>query len=247
MASSPYDAVVRAANAVVAGEMRPVALGIRDGRIATLDADARAHGERQTCSYGTTRCCSRGWSTPTSTSTSRAAPSGKVSSPPPAPRSAGGVTTIVDMPLNSIPPTTSVDALHTKREAAAGQADVDVGFWGGAVPGNVADLAGLHGEGVFGFKCFLLPSGVEEFPELDGPGLQEAMAELARLDALLIVHAEDGTELLAESPTGRRYDTFLRSRPPRRSRSRSTGSSPWPPRQPVVRTSSTCPAPTHCR
>jgi allantoinase len=75
----------------------------------------------------------------------------------------GGVTTIIDMPLNSIPPTTSVDALQTKRAAAAGQAWVDVGFWGGAVPDNVGDLRPLHEAGVFGFKCFLLPSGVDEF------------------------------------------------------------------------------------
>ena len=93
---------------------------------------------------------------------------------------AGGVTTIVDMPLNSIPPTTTVAALEAKRAVAAGQAYVDVGFWGGAVPGNVADLAPLHDAGVFGFKCFLLDSGVEEFPHLtptelaDGDGRDRA-------------------------------------------------------------------------
>lgn len=77
---------------------------------------------------------------------------------------AGGVTTIIDMPLNSIPPTTTVEALKLKREVAGDQAFVDVGFWGGAVPGNTADLRPLHDEGVFGFKCFLLHSGVDEFP-----------------------------------------------------------------------------------
>ena len=77
---------------------------------------------------------------------------------------AGGVTTIVDMPLNSIPPTTTVARLEVKRAAAAGQAYVDVGFWGGAVPGNLADLRGLHEAGVFGFKCFLLDSGVDGVP-----------------------------------------------------------------------------------
>ncbi|HWM73473.1 MAG TPA: amidohydrolase family protein, partial [Nocardioides sp.] len=84
---------------------------------------------------------------------------------------AGGVTTIVDMPLNSIPPTTTLAGLEAKQAAAEGQTHVDVGFWGGAVPGNVADLEPLHAAGVFGFKCFLLPSGVEEFPELDAIGL----------------------------------------------------------------------------
>ena len=82
---------------------------------------------------------------------------------------AGGVTTIIDMPLNSIPPTVTVEALELKRAAARDQVFVDVGFWGGAIPGNTDQLRPLHDQGVFGFKCFLLPSGVDEFPEL-GPG-----------------------------------------------------------------------------
>ncbi len=80
---------------------------------------------------------------------------------------AGGVTTIVDMPLNSLPPTVSVAALAAKVRAAEGQCHVDVGFWGGAVPANVKELRALHEQGVYGFKCFLSPSGVEEFPSLD--------------------------------------------------------------------------------
>ena len=94
---------------------------------------------------------------------------------------AGGVTTIIDMPLNSIPPTTTVEGLKLKREVAEDQAFVDVGFWGGAVPGNKADLRPLHDEGVFGFKCFLLHSGVDEFPHLDaeetggGPGRAQVL------------------------------------------------------------------------
>ena len=113
---------------------------------------------------------------------------------------AGGVTTIVDMPLNSIPPTTTVAALEVKRAVAWSQAFVDVGFWGGAVPGNLDDLAPLHREGVFGFKCFTLDSGVEEFAPLDSDGLDLAMHELAGLDALLLVHAEDGAEIAAAPP-----------------------------------------------
>ncbi len=125
---------------------------------------------------------------------------------------AGGVTTIVDMPLNSIPPTTTVAALEEKRSVAQGQAYVDVGFWGGAVPGNTADLGGLHEAGVFGFKCFLLDSGVEEFPPLTGTGLAAAMAVTAELGALMIVHAEDG-ETIGECAHGVSYDGFLASRP----------------------------------
>lgn len=125
---------------------------------------------------------------------------------------AGGVTTIVDMPLNSIPPTTTVAALLEKQAAADGQVFVDVGFWGGAVPGNVPDLAPLHAAGVFGFKCFLLDSGVEEFPHLDAAGLAAAMAETARLGTLLLVHAEDG-EAIAPCDHGASYADFLASRP----------------------------------
>jgi allantoinase len=125
---------------------------------------------------------------------------------------AGGVTTIVDMPLNSIPPTTTVSALQEKRDAARDQVVVDVGFWGGAVPGNIADLAGLHEAGVLGFKCFLLDSGVEEFPHLPAADFATAMAETARLGALMIVHAEDG-EAIGECAHGAAYSGFLASRP----------------------------------
>ena len=89
---------------------------------------------------------------------------------------------------------------------------VDVGFWGGAVPDHLGDLADLHQGGVFGFKCFLADSGVEEFPPLDHDGFVAAMTETARLGALLIVHAED-PDLLAAPPAGPAYDGFLGSRP----------------------------------
>ncbi|WP_410617274.1 allantoinase AllB [Amycolatopsis sp. lyj-109] len=127
---------------------------------------------------------------------------------------AGGVTTIVDMPLNSLPPTVDVAALEVKRKAATGRVHVDVGFWGGAIPGNVGDLRGLHDAGVFGFKCFLLHSGVDEFPPLDPAGLDEALRELSSFDALMIVHAEDAHEIgEAPQPHGGRYVDFLHSRP----------------------------------
>ncbi|SEG84386.1 allantoinase [Nonomuraea solani] len=124
---------------------------------------------------------------------------------------AGGVTTIVDMPLNSLPPTVNVPALDAKRRAARGQCHVDVGFWGGAVPGNLKDLAPLHERGVFGFKCFLSPSGVEEFPPLTTSELREALTEIAGFGGLMVVHAEDPA-LLAE-PGGPTYGEFLASRP----------------------------------
>jgi allantoinase len=128
---------------------------------------------------------------------------------------AGGVTTIVDMPLNSIPPTTSTEALAAKRDAAEGQVHVDVGFWGGAVPESLGSLRELHEDGAFGFKAFLCPSGVDGFGAL-GPGqLRDAMAEIASFDGLLLVHAEDPAELV-EAPVGdpNAYATYLASRPP---------------------------------
>src|SRR5437660_9153705 len=103
---------------------------------------------------------------------------------------AGGMTTIVDMPLNSIPATTTLEALHAKLAAARGKLHVDVGFWGGVVPGNTNELAKLWDAGVVGFKSFLIHSGVDEFPNVTETDLREAMPELARLGAPLIVHAE---------------------------------------------------------
>jgi allantoinase len=132
---------------------------------------------------------------------------------------AGGVTTIVDMPLNSIPPTITPEALTEKRATAEGASHVDVGFWGGAVPSNLGRLGDLHAAGVFGFKCFLCPSGVEEFPALDLEQLRAAMAEIAAFDGLLIVHAElpgpieEATARLAGAdPLA--YRTYVASRPP---------------------------------
>jgi allantoinase len=125
---------------------------------------------------------------------------------------AGGVTTICDMPLNSLPPTVSVAALREKRAAAAGKCWVDVAFWGGAVPGNEASLAPMHEAGVVGFKCFLLDSGVPEFPPLDEAGLRSVLGALAAIDAVLIVHAEDAAEIKPAS--GRDFGSFVASRPP---------------------------------
>jgi allantoinase len=214
--AAELDAVLRARRAVVGGAERAAAIGILDGRIAVITAydelsaadevvladdevllpglvDTHVHVNEP----GRTEW--EGFATAT-----RAA-------------AAGGVTTIVDMPLNSIPATTTVEALEVKRAAAREQVHVDVGFWGGAVPDNLADLAGLHRAGVFGFKCFLLDSGVAEFPPLDPSQLHAAMAETARLGALMIVHAEDGA--LVTEASGLPYAGFLSSRPPAAERS----------------------------
>ncbi|MFE9799176.1 allantoinase AllB [Streptomyces goshikiensis] len=127
---------------------------------------------------------------------------------------AGGITTILDMPLNSLPPTTTVDHLRIKQDVARAKAHVDVGFWGGALPDNVKDLRPLHDAGVYGFKCFLSPSGVEEFPQLDQERLATSLAEITGFGGLLIVHAEDPHHLeSAPQNPGPKYADFLASRP----------------------------------
>ncbi|HEY0006821.1 MAG TPA: allantoinase AllB [Pyrinomonadaceae bacterium] len=134
---------------------------------------------------------------------------------------AGGVTTIVDMPLNSIPPTTTLRGFREKLAAVEGKCWVDVAFWGGVVPENFSELRELFAAGVVGFKCFLVHSGVDEFPNVTEADLRLAMPELERMGALLIVHAEvpepieEALVQEAQTPMSdpRQYETFLRSRP----------------------------------
>lgn len=134
---------------------------------------------------------------------------------------AGGVTTLVDMPLNSIPATTTREALQAKREAAHGKTRVDVGFWGGVVPGNAGELAGLLADGVLGFKAFLVPSGVDEFGHVGESDLREALPVLARHGAVLLTHAELPEPIEAAAGVWddagpselREYARYLRSRP----------------------------------
>jgi allantoinase len=135
---------------------------------------------------------------------------------------AGGITTLVDMPLNSIPATTSCAGLRAKIEAAEGKLQVDVGFWGGVVPGNTDELAGLLEGGVLGFKAFLVPSGVDEFGHVGEAELREALPVLARNAAVLLAHAElpgpiEAADVWAGAGTAelREYGRYLRSRPDR--------------------------------
>ena len=128
---------------------------------------------------------------------------------------AGGVTTLVDMPLNSIPATTSVAGLEAKLAAAAGQCEVDVAFWGGVVPGNAEDLTPLAARGVVGFKAFLSPSGVDEFEHVSERDLRAALPVLTALGLPLLMHAElpDALVPIERSADPRAYDTWLQSRP----------------------------------
>jgi allantoinase len=132
---------------------------------------------------------------------------------------AGGVTTLIEMPLNSIPATTTAAALREKVAAAAGKLWVDTGFWGGVVPGNPEELQALWNAGVFGFKCFLVPSGVNEFAHVTDADLRFALPRLAALGAPLLAHAElpepieKAVASLAKNASPRKYATWLAARP----------------------------------
>lgn len=127
---------------------------------------------------------------------------------------AGGVTTIVDMPLNSIPPTTTLGNFHEKLRAATGQCFVDTAFWGGVIPDNQLELRPMVRAGVAGFKCFLIHSGVDEFPHVSDTDLHAAMKQLQGTDSVLLFHAEREVQHpAAEKGDPHEYSTFLRSRP----------------------------------
>lgn len=228
------DLIVRARRAIVEGTVRPVVLGVHDGRIVwaeewTPEQPASGNGTdalgAEVVELADDEVLLPGLvdthvhvNEPGRTQWEGFASATRAAA-------AGGVTTIVDMPLNSIPSTVTLAALREKQDVARDQVRVDVGFWGGAVPDHLGDLEALHEAGVLGFKCFLADSGVEEFPHLDAEQFAAAMAETARLGALMIVHAEDADDLDAHAPavepgqtpaagvTPLSYEAFLASRP----------------------------------
>src|SRR6266704_3317555 len=185
-----FDLVIRAPRVISGHGEVAAAVGVREGSVAAVMALDRAAAARNVieldssvvlmpglvdshvhiCEPGNTEW--EGFATAT-----RAA-------------AAGGITTLVDMPLDTVPSTVSVAALEIKRRAAAGQCHVDVGFWGGVIPGNLGDLAPLHRAGVLGFKCFLTDSGSDDFPPVTAREMEDALGFLRDLDAPLLVHAE---------------------------------------------------------
>jgi len=209
--------VIRSQRVLTEGELRPASIAVQDGVIAAIagfeefgaDGDHHDFGEAVVMPglvdthvhiNEPGRAEWEGFATAT-----RAA-------------AAGGVTTLIEMPLNSIPATTTVEAFRAKVAAAEGRLAVDVGFWGGVVPGNTAELRALYEAGVFGFKCFLTPSGVPEFAAVGEPELREALPVLSSLGAVLLVHSElpgpieeEAAEVRGDDP--RRYSTWLKSRP----------------------------------
>jgi allantoinase len=207
--SEPYTLVVRSTRVVLPDGVREAAVVVRDDRIERIAEYGARLGATTDTDLGelallpglvdTHVHVNEGFATAT-----RAA-------------AAGGITTICDMPLSSVPEnwapvTTTVDALRVKAAAAAGQCAVDVALWGGAVPSNFSDLGPLSEAGVVGFKCFLVDSGVPGFPPLARDGLRSAMGALADSGIPMIVHAEDPAEV--HDPSGPGYDAFVASRPP---------------------------------
>ncbi|MFK8011744.1 MAG: allantoinase AllB [Marinicellaceae bacterium] len=127
---------------------------------------------------------------------------------------AGGITTVIDMPLNCIPVTTTLAAVHAKKKCLDDQIWVDIGFHGGVIPGNEKDLSEMIGVGIKSFKAFMIDSGVDEFPASDQMVLEKAMPILAQHNATLLVHAEiDNSEETFEVKDKSSYQEFLSSRP----------------------------------
>lgn len=207
-----FDLVVRAAAVLIDGEFQPAEIGVTGGVILAVGTD-RLEG-RLTVELADDAVLIPGLvdthvhiNEPGRTEWEGFASATRAAA-------AGGVTTVIDMPLNSIPATTTVAALELKRQAAR-QSVIDVGFWGGAVPDNLGQLETLWNAGVFGFKAFLSPSGVDEFEHLTEANLLIALKEIAGFGGLLIVHAEDPGVLEAHAAAGGTdYRRFVDSRPP---------------------------------
>jgi allantoinase len=205
------DLVVAAERAVVGGAVRAARVGVRAGRVAAVVPYGEELAARETVTLAADEVLLPGLVDTHVHVNEPGRTDWEGFASATAAAAAGGVTTILDMPLNSVPPTVDTAALAVKRAAARARVHVDVGFWGGAVPGNVADLRPLHEAGAFGVKAFLLDSGVPEFPPLDPAGLRAALAELATFDGLLIAHCEDPALVTGAGPD---YPGFLASRPP---------------------------------
>ena len=219
MSDTPNQLVFRSAHVVTPEGARDAAVWVKDGTIAAVRAFADVPAGVPVIECGDEyllpglvdthvhvndpgRADWEGWETATMAA------------------AAGGVTTLVDMPLNSIPAVTDEAAVWAKARAAAGRAQVDAAFWGGVVPGNADQLRGMWEAGVLGFKCFLSPSGVDEFTHVSEEDLRAAMPILRELGAPLLVHAESPAVLDAAAAAAlpgadpRGHAAWLASRPP---------------------------------
>jgi allantoinase len=207
------DRVLRADRVLVDGHLRPASVGITGGRIehiGPVDADCAA---AQDCRLPVHVVLLPGF-VDTHVHINEPGTDWEGFASATAAAVAGGITTLVDMPLDSDPVTTSVTALNAKKAAAEGNCHVDMGYWGGVVPDNLDRLAPLAQAGVRGFKCFLADSGNPRFPHLSPTQFRTAMGRIAELGSVLLVHAESHAVIDAgPRPAGRNYLSFLVSRP----------------------------------
>jgi allantoinase len=208
------DLVVRADRVLLAGSLGPAAVAVTDGMITAVDAVEAAYPASvpEVCappesvllpgfvdSHVHINDPGTDWEGFATASAAAAA---------------AGITTLVDMPLDCDPVTTSVEALALKQAAARDNCRVDVRFWAGAVPGNLEDLAALADAGACGFKCFLTDTGNPDFGHLTPQQFGRAMEQVAALDSVLLVHAESADVIdRCPRPSGERYGSFLASRP----------------------------------
>lgn len=209
-----FDLVIQASRAVCDGAEAARSIGIADGRIVAVEAAGSLAPARRVIQLGPDAVLLPGLvdshvhvCEPGNTEWEGFATATRAAA-------AGGITTLVDMPLDSVPATVSTGALQAKRAAAEGRCHVDVGFWAGVVPGNLGELAALHAAGVLGFKCFLADSGADDFPPVSVGQMEEALSILRGLGSPLLIHAESAEAAAAiGEASGRRYADYLASRP----------------------------------
>jgi allantoinase len=208
------DVLLHAHLAVIDGEVRPGSVGVVDGVIVVLDPETGASAHD--IWLPDTAVLLPGL-VDTHVHVNEPGTDWEGFASATAAAAAGGITMLVDMPLDSDPVTTSVSALESKQAAAQGNCHIDVGFWGGVVPNNAGDpavLAALVAAGCLGFKCFLSDSGNPAFPPLSPGDFRRAMESVAELDTVMLVHAESAAVIAESTPVeGASYASFLSSRP----------------------------------
>ncbi len=212
--SEEFELVIRAARAISSqGEEVACTIGIVDGRIGAIGPEGAGFFGRREMVVDSATVLMPGL---VDTHAHISEPGTDLEGFETATKSAaaGGITTLVDMPLDNVPSTVTVAALQQKRTAARGRLHVDVGFWGGLIPGHLDDLAPLWDAGALGFKCFLIDSGSPHFPNVSVELMEKGLGIARDLGAPLLVHAEsDDVARAIEVYHGRSYTAYLASRP----------------------------------
>jgi allantoinase len=210
-----FDLVIRAARAISSqGAGVACTIGVSDGRIAAIEPAGSKLAGRREIELGSDVVLMPGL---VDTHAHISEPGTDFEGFETATRSAaaGGITSLVDMPLDNVPSTVTAVALEQKRTAALGRIQVDVGFWGGLIPGHLDDLAPLWDAGALGFKCFLIDSGSPHFPNVSVKLMEEGLGIARDLGAPLLVHAEsEEVSRAIDVYHGRSYAAYLASRPP---------------------------------